>query len=355
MGLSKIIKQKNKWLLPLSWLYKAGVVIHHKLYDFKIKKSTSFQFPLICVGNLAVGGTGKSPMTEYLIRLLKDKYRVATISRGYKRQGKGFFIADESTTVADIGDEPMQFFQKFPDISVSVCANRVEGVRALLSQKPDTEVIVLDDAFQHRAIVAGLNILLTAYDNPFYQDYCLPAGELRDIKANYKRADIIVVTKCPESLSVTEREEMIKDIHPLPGQSVFFAMMDYGQPYVMQGKGVADLAQTDEVFLMSGIANPHPLINYLKQKGKIVHEFIYPDHHGFTAQDVSGVVTAFRQCKSGKAVIMTTEKDAVKLTTLPHAWKDIPVYVMPVGHRFLFGQGKDFDESVLNYIRIYHK
>ena len=223
-------------LFPLSIIYGFVIWVRNKLYDKNILKSASFNFPVICVGNLSVGGTGKTPMVEYLIRLLKTEYKVATMSRGYKRKTKGFAIANNNTTALDIGDEPMQFYKKFPDITVSVAEERLVSIPQLLHDKPNTNVIILDDAFQHRQVKAGLNILLTEYRDLFTRDFILPAGNLRDLKSSYKRADIIVVTKCKSHLNEEEKSQIIKEIKPLAHQKIFFTKIEYASPYHLFNK-----------------------------------------------------------------------------------------------------------------------
>ncbi|MEI9945280.1 MAG: tetraacyldisaccharide 4'-kinase [Chitinophagaceae bacterium] len=218
-------------LLPFALLYWLGLVIRNWLYDKNISQSSSFALPLICVGNLSIGGTGKSPMVEYLLRLLKDKYSVATLSRGYKRKTKGYALADDDSTALDIGDEPMQFHLKFPNVPVAVGEERLDAISQLLQDKPATEAIILDDAFQHRAIKAGLNILLTDYNNLFTRDFYLPTGDLRDLKSQYKRAQVIVITKCDPAISEQEKQRIIKEINPKPHQSIFFTAISYGEPY----------------------------------------------------------------------------------------------------------------------------
>ncbi len=218
-------------LFPFSLLYWAGIAIRNKLFDKNIFKSSSFGLPLICVGNLSVGGTGKSPMVEYLVALLKKKYNVATLSRGYKRKTKGYTLANESTTALEIGDEPMQFHLKFPEVPVAVGEQRLVAIPQLLHDKPATEVIILDDAFQHRSVIAGLNILLTDYNNLFTRDFYLPTGDLRDLKSSYKRAEIIIVTKCKPDLSVEEKQKLVKEIKPQPHQQLFFTAIEYGEVY----------------------------------------------------------------------------------------------------------------------------
>jgi len=218
-------------LLPFALLYWLGISIRNWLYKKNILKSASFGLPLICVGNLSVGGTGKSPMVEYLVSNLKDKFKVATLSRGYKRKTKGYALANENTTALEIGDEPMQFHQKFPDVPIAVGEERIHAIPQLLHDRPETQAIILDDAFQHRAIKAGLNILLTDYNNLFTRDFYLPTGDLRDSKSSYKRAEVIVVTKCKPDLAEVEKQKLVKEINLMPGQLIFFSAIVYGQLY----------------------------------------------------------------------------------------------------------------------------
>lgn len=209
-----MLKSFRYLLFPFSMIYESVIWIRNKLFDKKILRSAKFNFPLICVGNLALGGTGKTPMVEYLVRMLKDRYEVATLSRGYKRKTKGFAIANEHATAVDIGDEPMQIHIKFPDVTVAVAEERVIGIPQLLYEKPRTQLIVLDDAFQHREVEAGMNILLTDYNNLYTRDILLPAGDLRDIKSSSKRADIIIVTKCKASLEENEKDKIVRELKP---------------------------------------------------------------------------------------------------------------------------------------------
>ncbi|MBS1655535.1 MAG: tetraacyldisaccharide 4'-kinase, partial [Bacteroidetes bacterium] len=253
-------------LLPFSLLYWLVIKIRNWMYDKNIFRSASFGLPLICVGNLSVGGTGKSPMVEYLVNVLKDKFNVTTLSRGYKRKTKGYALADENSTALDIGDEPMQFHLKFPDVPVAVGEERIEAIPQLLHDKPGTEVVILDDAFQHRAVKAGLNILLTDYNNLFTRDFFLPTGDLRDLKSGYKRAEVIVVTKCKPDLSMTEKNKIIKEIDPLPEQQIFFTAIEYGGLYNMVSQEKRTITSKTEVLLITGIANPRPLKKHLEEK-----------------------------------------------------------------------------------------
>lgn len=223
------LKSFRVLLLPFAVLYGAIVFIRNRLYDKGIiLQETSFNFPLICVGNIAVGGTGKSPMVEYLLNQLQPKYKIATLSRGYKRKTKGYALANEQTTALEIGDEPMQFYLKFPDVPVAVGEERLVAIPQLLHDVPDLQAIILDDAFQHRAVKAGLNIVLTEYNNLYIYDFFLPTGDLRDEWRSVKRADIIIITKCPNDLSVEKKQKLLRNLHPLPKQQVYFTTIEYG-------------------------------------------------------------------------------------------------------------------------------
>ena len=313
-------------------------------------KSASFNFPIINVGNLAVGGTGKSPMVEYLLRLLQDEYKAATLSRGYKRKTKGYALANDDTTALEIGDEPMQFHTKFPGVAVAVGEERIVAIPQLLHDRPHTQVIILDDAFQHRAIKAGLNILLTDYNNLFTRDLFLPMGDLRDQRRSYKRADIIVVTKCPASLQQEEKKKIEKEISPLPHQQVFFTTIQYGVPYHIITKQPKPITEDDEVLLVCGIANPRPLEQYIVQQAKTYYEQSYSDHHIFTIDDLRDIRRKFEELQQ-PAFIVTTEKDAMRLIKFRNELIDMPMFVLPVRHRFLYDGGMRFDELVHTFIR----
>ncbi|MGZ3952223.1 MAG: tetraacyldisaccharide 4'-kinase, partial [Flavisolibacter sp.] len=253
-------------LLPFAILFWLAVVVRNWLYDKRIIKSISFGLPLICVGNLSVGGTGKSPMVEYLVKHLKSRFKVATLSRGYKRKTKGYALAANESTAIDIGDEPMQFHLKFPDIPVAVGEERLDAIPQLLHDHPETQAIILDDAFQHRLVNAGLNILLTEYGNLFTRDFFLPTGDLRDQRKSYKRAQVIVVTKCKQDLSQEEKDEIIKEINPLAHQKIFFTCISYGTPYHLTQREFRFFDEKTEVLLVTGIANPRPLKLFLEQR-----------------------------------------------------------------------------------------
>lgn len=342
-------------LLPFALLYWLGIAIRNWLYNKNIIESTSFGLPLICVGNLSVGGTGKSPMVEYLVSNLKTDYKVATLSRGYKRKTKGYALADEKTTALEIGDEPMQFHLKFPDVPVAVGEERIVAIPQLLHDKPEIQVIVLDDAFQHRAIKAGLNILLTDYNNLFTRDFYLPTGDLRDLKSSYKRAEIIIVTKCKKELSETEKQKLINEINPLPGQHVFFTAIDYSRPYHIITKEEKGLSGKVEILLVTGIANPRPLKKLLEEYSNTYQMLQYADHHIFTIDDLKDIKESFDKINAKEKVILTTEKDAVRLLKFCEEIRDMPFYVVPVKHQFLFNQGAEFDQLIIDFIRNFKK
>lgn len=348
---SFFLKSFRILLLPFALVYWLVISIRNWMYNKKILHSTSFALPLICIGNLSVGGTGKSPMVEYLVRLLKDKFKVATLSRGYKRRTRGYALANETSDALDIGDEPMQFHIKFPDVPVAVGEERLDAIPQLLHDRPETQVIILDDAFQHRAIKAGLNILLTDCNNLFTRDFYLPTGDLRDLKSEYKRAEIIIVTKCNPDLSAIEKQNLIKEINPGPEQSVFFTAIQYGQPYHMLTRTGFSFTNNTEVLLVSGIANPKPLKTMLEKYSKTYHMLQYPDHRIFTIDDLKEIRKKFMSIDSVDKIILTTEKDAVRLVKFNSEIAGWPLYVIPVRHHFLFGEEGRFGQLVIDFIQ----
>lgn len=308
-------------LFPVVPIYYMVTWLRNKLYDLGIKKATTYNFPVICVGNLSVGGTGKTPMIEYLIRLLKPEHHIATLSRGYKRQSKGFIIADQYATANSIGDEPFQFYQKFENIIVSVDADRVHGISQLTALKYAPEIILLDDAFQHRKVSAGLNIILTAFDELYTDDILLPTGNLREPRQGAKRADIIVVTKCPENLSEQKKQGIIQRIAPLAHQEVFFGSISYSNN-VRNAKGsVALESLKKQAFtLVTGIANPKPLVTYLEALGLQFDHLKFKDHHDFNKSDIDHL--------KSKEILIATEKDMVRLQS--HFTDGKTLYYLPI-------------------------
>lgn len=342
-------------LFPFSLLYAFVSRTRNFLYDKKLLHSVSFNLPIICVGNLAVGGTGKSPMVELLIRMLKEDFRIATLSRGYKRKTKGYVLASDHTTALEIGDEPMQFHIKFPYVPIAVGEERVTAIPQLLYDQPETEVIILDDAFQHRSIKAGLNVLLTDYSNIYYKDFLLPTGDLRDNRYSRRRADVIVVTKCKPDLSPEEADHIREEIAPLSHQSVFFTKIDYGTPYHISNKMDYVLHPEVEVLLVTGIANPEPLKKYLLQQVQTFEQLLYADHHIFNIDDLKDIRRKYEEMDAQPKIILTTEKDAVRLMKFNEELHQLPLYVIPVQHQFLFEQADAFRQIVTNFITTFNK
>ena len=338
-------------LLPFAVVYGLIIFIRNKLYDKNFFKSAKFNFPLICVGNIAVGGTGKSPMVEYLVELLKPDFKIATLSRGYKRKTRGYALANANTTALEIGDEPMQFRIKFPDVPIAVGEERIVAIPQLLQDQPDLEAIILDDAFQHRIVQAGLNILLTEYSNLYVHDFFLPTGDLRDEWASAKRADIIIVTKCPEDLSIEKKQSIIKSLKPLLSQTVYFTTIEYGIPYHIVSHDKRMITQDDEVLLVCGIANPKPLKELLLENTKAYYQKDYNDHHIFSIDDLHEIKERFDEINADKKFILTTEKDAVRLVKFADELIDTPVFIIPIRHRFLFSEEEKFNGQVISFIR----
>ncbi|RYD59013.1 MAG: tetraacyldisaccharide 4'-kinase [Sphingobacteriales bacterium] len=336
---------------PFALIYGALVWLRNRLYDTGFFSSIQFMTPVISVGNLSVGGTGKTPHVEYLIRLMQYRYQAATMSRGYKRRTQGFLIADANTNALRIGDEPMQYHMKYDDLVVSVAEERITGIPTLLQKRPQVEVILLDDAYQHRSVRPGLNILITDYSKPFYTDHILPMGTLRERRAAYKRADVIIVSKCPSGMTPEQASEIERNINPFPHQQVLFSHIKYVTPYNLFTREAEELSGSHLV-LVCCIAKPEPLVGYLRQVGKEVHVLSYPDHHYFVSRDLEEIKAAYDNWNVLPKVIVTTEKDAARLHLHMDKLKDwgIKIVVLPIEISFLFERGNDFDGLVLNYI-----
>ena len=342
-------------LLPFTLLYGFVVWLRNRLYDAGFMSSVSFDIPVIAVGNLSVGGTGKTPHIEYLIRLLQYEYKVATMSRGYKRKTRGFLLADAASNAVKIGDEPMQYYLKFPELVVSVAEDRMTGIPSLLMRRPEVELVLLDDAYQHRSVKAGLNILITDFSRPFYADYILPYGRLRESRTAYQRADIIVVSKCPQQLSAIDAEHMRSRINPSPHQKVFFSTIQYGAAYHFFEHTAADFSGKN-VLLIAGIARPEPLVAHLGQVAQKVHLLAYPDHHFFTERNFEEIKDTVKNWDQD-CVIVTTEKDATRLHLRPELLRSIPVpiVVLPIEVRILLGQQNEFDALVKHFVLEQHE
>lgn len=332
----------RKILFPFAILYGLVTSIRNFLFDIGILKSYSFDLPIIAVGNLSVGGTGKTPQIEYLIRLLSGKYKIATLSRGYKRQSEGFVLADSTSNAMVLGDEPFQFYQKFPGIQVAVDADRKNGIEHLLSQKEKPEIILLDDAFQHRKVKAGFYILLTSYGDFYSNDYILPTGNLRESRTGAKRANVVVVTKCPANLSLDEQNEIKAKLKLTPSQELYFSFIDYDNSIFSEDKTmkVEEIRNNDKL-LLAGIAKPEPFFEFLKSEVNNQEILTYPDHYHFTEKDILEIKE-----KAKHKIIITTEKDYVRLKDSVLAAQ---LYYLPIRSSFVSG-GNSFDESIYNFV-----
>jgi tetraacyldisaccharide 4'-kinase len=334
----------RKLLFPFAILYGLITSIRNFLFDKGILKSYFFDLPIIAVGNLSVGGTGKTPQIEYLIRLLSDKYKIATLSRGYKRQSEGFILADANSNAAILGDEPFQFYQKFPNILVAVDANRKNGIEQLLSQFNKPEVILLDDAFQHRKVKAGFYILLTSYGDLYSDDFMLPTGNLRESRSGAQRANVIIVTKCPSSLSLDEQNKikgfLLGQNDKIKNQELYFTYIDYDDCIYSENRKIKvdEIKSLDKV-LVAGIAKPEPFFTYLKNTNDACLSF--PDHHNFTDKDILEIKNLAQN-----SLIITTEKDYVRLKgSLPSE----QLFYLPIKSSFISGS-ENFDKTILNYV-----
>jgi tetraacyldisaccharide 4'-kinase len=338
------MKILNYPLLPFSALYAGIMHTRNWLYDTGMLASTSFAVPVINVGNLTVGGTGKTPHVEYLVRLLHHR-RPAILSRGYKRQTKGFVLAEEQASAATLGDEPYQYYQEFPGVTVAVCEDRVSGIRNLLDLFPDTGVILLDDAFQHRPVQAHCNILLTDYNRLFYQDAVLPAGRLRESRAGARRADVVVVTKCPPDLPEEALQQVRGQIgrYTQSGVPVFFSYYQYQQPVPFG----SETRCGQDLILITGIARPQGLVAFLEKAGyRIVRHFNFPDHYTYRQQDIQEISNFAKS--AGNVSLLTTQKDWTKLINpaLRQQVERLPVFYLPIAVVFLQDQ-QVFDQLIL--------
>ena len=330
----------RKLLFPFAILYGVITSIRNFLFDISVLKSYSFNLPIIAVGNLSVGGTGKTPQIEYLIRLLSEKYKIATLSRGYKRQSEGFILAQANSNARLLGDEPFQFFEKFPSIQVAVDADRKNGIEQLLSLPQKPEVILLDDAFQHRKVKAGFYILLTSYGDLYSDDCMLPTGNLRETRSGAKRADLIVVTKCPFDLSLDKQNDIRKRLKLSVNQQLYFTFIAYDTfVYGEKQKVNINEIQSTVKVLVAGIAKPEPFFTYLKNTNDVCLSF--PDHHNFTEKDILEITKTAQN-----NIIITTEKDYMRLKgSLPNE----QLFYLPIKSAFI-SESQNFDKTIINYV-----
>ncbi|MFH1004520.1 MAG: tetraacyldisaccharide 4'-kinase [Bacteroidota bacterium] len=341
-------------LFPVAIIFGIVVFFRNRLYDIGILSSLQFKIPIISIGNLSMGGTGKTPMTEYLIRLLKEKYSLAILSRGYRRRTKGFLPVKNNSTSFHVGDEPVQFKKKFSDVVVAVDENRKHGIKKILSLFPETKLILLDDAFQHRRVKPGLSILLTDYNKIYYEDFIFPVGTLREWSSGKSRADIIIVTKSPENISSTEKIYIIKKINLEPHQHVFFSYIKYGKLYPLSNISTfrhLDILKDFQIILLTGISNSKPLEDFLCDKVSKIISLSYPDHHEYSLTEINKLDEIFNSIADKKKLIITTEKDAMRLNKpeLMEALQKLPVYYLPIEIFFLGNEKEEFEKIIYNY------
>lgn len=351
MGLLRVL------CYPFSLVYGFLMFLRNKLFDFHLLRSVEFDVPVISVGNLCMGGTGKTPLVEYLIRLLSHDSKVVTLSRGYGRKTRGFILAGKSDTYGerDIGDESLQYHRKFQNIFVAVDEQRVRGIKNILKQQPETDVILLDDAFQHRYVKPGLSILLTDYYHLFTHDHILPSGSLREFKSGAKRADIIVVTKTHKVFSPILRREIEREIRPRPHQKLFYSYLTYGEavPFKHTGTNKVLKKRYRVILMITGIANPYPLQEHLIYYCEELTMMDFRDHHRYTKKDVQKIAAEFNSIYAKDKVIFTTEKDAMRLDQpeFSDLLKGLPVFYIPVKVEFHSINDASFDNQVIEYVK----
>ncbi|HBF88973.1 MAG TPA: tetraacyldisaccharide 4'-kinase [Bacteroidales bacterium] len=350
------LKQKFRWYLyPFSIIYGTIVSFRNFLFNANILKTEEFDIPVISVGNITVGGTGKTPHTEYLIKLLSEKLNVAVLSRGYKRKSKGFVFASPQSTIFDIGDEPKQIKQNFKDVDVAVCESRVKGINRLSNDenRKNLNVILLDDAYQHRYVKPGLSILLIDYYRPINEDHLLPYGSLRENQHEKSRANIIIVSKTPKNIKPIERRIIEKNLALFPYQSLYFTSLNYGElKSVFESSQLVDLNDNYHILLVTGIANPLPLKNHLAEYSKNIFHLQYRDHHAFSPADFEKIQSTFNEIKSDKKIIITTQKDGMRIQDLKghENLKSLPIFYIPIEIEFLNQDKITFNNQIIDYI-----
>ena len=350
--------QIRRWLMPLSWLYGLGVDIRNALFDMGVLPSVSYDIPIINVGNITVGGTGKTPTVEYLIRLLAGRYRVAVLSRGYKRKTKGYILSTTASSIEEIGDEPWQIKQKFPDVIVAVDANRRRGIERLMTDEAtkDVEVILLDDAFQHRYVKAGHNIMLVDYHRIISDDCLLPAGRLRERPSSSTRASTIIVTKCPQHINAMGFRVILSSLNVRPYQQLFFSTFTYETMHQLWGDGTLEpetlRKDNTHVLLLTGIGNPRQMEQDVRKFVQHVNPLTFPDHHYFTKRDVDTINRALQDLPQPH-IIITTEKDAARLLHLEGLTEEVKqcTYVLPIGISIMRDEKEKFDKTINDYVQ----
>ena len=349
---------KRHWsLAPLTFIYRVVMGVRNKLFDWKILPSEEFDLPVISVGNLTVGGTGKTPHTEYLINLLKDSKNIALLSRGYKRKSKGFLLATSDSTAREIGDEPYQIKSKYPNIHVAVDSDRRNGIHRLCegSVSKDVEVVILDDAFQHRYVKPGINIVLMDYNRPIYEDTLMPVGMLREPASSLHRAHIIIVTKCPEQIKPIDFRIVAKNLDLRPYQRLYFTTFNYGDMRAFNAphkqSPLSSLSAETRILLITGIASAKPLVEKLREHTEHIVHMEYGDHHDFSRTELKEIKKKFEAIDAENKIIITTEKDAARLSTyeLDESIAN-NLYILPIEVEFLQGQQEQFNNYITDYV-----
>jgi tetraacyldisaccharide 4'-kinase len=329
------------------------MLVRNLLFDLGILYSEKFDLPVISVGNLSYGGTGKTPHIEYLIRLIGDSVLIATLSRGYGRKSKGFILASRRSNVKYIGDEPLQFVKKFHNIKVAVDENRVRGIHKLMDKFPDLGLVLLDDAFQHRWVKPGISILLTDYHRLFTDDHVVPSGQLREFPSGAKRADVIIVTKTPKVFSPITRRRILNDMKPRPSQQLFFSYITYGNLIpVNEGQDQAVLQKLSYILLFTGIANDYPLQEEVRRKCTDLSVLKFPDHHQYEMKDMETIRARFEDLPTRKKIILTTEKDLMRLKNpeFSNFFKNLPLFYLPIEINFHEKDKQKFDKLIIDYV-----
>lgn len=352
------LTQIRRWLLPLSWFYGLAVDIRNALFDMGVLPSVSYNIPIINVGNITVGGTGKTPHVEYLIRLLSDRYRVAVLSRGYKRKTSGYLLSSVASTIEEIGDEPWQIKQKYPDVYVAVDANRRRGIERLMTDEAtkDVEVILLDDAYQHRYVKPGHNILLVDYHRIISDDRLLPAGCLRERPSSSRRATTVIVTKCPGHITAMGFRVILSALHIRPYQQLFFSTFAYGTMRQLWGNGSLDpealRKENTHVLLLTGIGNPRQMEQDMRRFVQHITPLSFPDHHYYTKRDANTIHQALLALPKPH-IIVTTEKDAARLLHLQGLSEEVKrcTYVLPIEIRIMRDEKDKFDKTITSYVQ----
>ncbi|HIG32295.1 MAG TPA: tetraacyldisaccharide 4'-kinase [Flavobacteriales bacterium] len=335
-------------LFPFSLIYASITSIRNLGFDYGIFKSQNHNIPIICIGNLSVGGSGKTPHAQYVVNLLKNNYKVAILSRGYGRNSSSLQYVEVNSTPSQVGDEPLLIKQNHPDCLVVVEKNRNKGVKQILKDFPETEIILLDDGFQHRWIKAGFNILITSYFSPYYQDYVIPVGNLRESKKGAERAQIIIISKTPEQSKPAEKKGMLAKLNLFDNQTAYFSHIEYSKWKCINTNNELQDDKTYSITLVTGIANAQPLVSHLQKVGHSVHHLEYADHHKYTTKDIDNILAKYNADKSTKKLILTTEKDAAKLREFKKQFGTENVYFSPI--EVVLGQSEKFEKQILDYV-----